>query len=186
MPLDSDLRLNAELFAPEAVPADVAAFDKHLLELGKQCAPWYEVGAQKYREMRSSGQTLFPQPLHLSEGENSTIPSRERGRDIPVRVMKPQAPNNSEPKDVVLYIHGGGFVLQSEDGQDPLLKELADGANMTIFAVGYRLAPEHPYPQGPEDCYDAADWLVKNAKSSFGGEFKFICGEVSKIYVLET
>ena len=179
MPLQSDLTLNAHLFSSEAIPPDVVAFDKHLIDLGKQCPPWYEVGAQKYRDMRVSGQTPFPQPLHLEQGENITIPSRESGREIPIRIMKPQGSSDTKPHAVVLYIHGGGFVLQSEGGQDPLLKELADGTNVVVFAVGYRLAPEHPYPQGPEDCYDAVDWLVKNAESTFGNELKFIAGEVS-------
>ena len=178
MPLQSDLKLDGHLFDPEAVPSDVAAFDNQLIQLGQKCPPWYEVGAQKYRDMRTSGQTPFPQPLHLDRGRKMTIPSRERGRDIPVRIMQPQG-NEYPVKNLLLYIHGGGFVLQSEDGQDPLLRDLADGANLLIFAVGYRLAPEHPYPAGPEDCYDAVDWLVKHAKDEFGTSLEFIAGEVS-------
>ena len=178
MPLQSDLKLNAHLFDPEAVPPDVAAFDEQLIELGQKCPPWYDVGAQKYREMRTSGQTPFPQPLHLERGSKTTIPSREVGREIPVRIMKPQG-DETKVNGLLLYIHGGGFVLQSEDGQDPLLSDLADGANVLVFAVGYRLAPEHPYPAGPEDCYDAVDWLVRHAKAVFGSELEFIAGEVS-------
>lgn len=180
MPLKSDMTLDAHLFDPKAIPSDVVAFDQKLMELGQKCSPWYEVGAQKYREMRSGGDTPFPKPLHLDEGINELIPSREPGRNIPVRIMRPQG-HDKPVKGVLFYIHGGGFVLQSESGQDPLLKDLADGGNVVVFAVGYRLAPEHPYPAGPEDCYDAVDWLMKNCKAKFDSELKFVCGEVSPV-----
>jgi len=62
--------------------------------------------------------------------------------------------------------------------QDLMLKSIADGANVAVISVGYRLAPENPYPRGPEDCFDAAEWLVENAKASFGAELKFMGGEV--------
>ena len=47
-----------------------------------------------------------------------------------------------------------------------------------MISIGYRLAPEHPYPQGPEDCFDAAEWLVDRAEAEFGAPLKFIGGEV--------
>lgn len=62
---------------------------------------------------------------------------------------------------------------------DPLLKFIADAANLATISIGYRLAPEHPYPQGPEDCYDAAMWLVDHAEAEFGAPLKFIGGEAS-------
>lgn len=62
--------------------------------------------------------------------------------------------------------------------QDTYLKYMADHYELTVFSVGYRLAPEHPWPAGGEDCYDAAEWLVKNGASVFGGELMFTGGEV--------
>lgn len=100
-----------------------------------------------------------------------------------------------------MHIHGGGWVLGDEIGyfihqtgsfllilqltgmvpysQDALLKYYADTANLVSISVGYRLAPEHPFPAGPEDCYDAVEWLVDNAEKEFGAPLKFISGEVS-------
>ena len=63
--------------------------------------------------------------------------------------------------------------------QDPLLKRIADGSNVAVISIGYRLAPENPYPKGPEDCFDAAEWLVDNAHAKFGAELHFLGGEVS-------
>lgn len=67
------------------------------------------------------------------------------------------------------------------NSQDPLLKFLSDRGQVTVISVGYRLAPEHPFPDGPNDCYDVAEWLVDNAKSEFGSDLSFVGGEVSKL-----
>ena len=64
--------------------------------------------------------------------------------------------------------------------QDSLLKAIADGSDLVVISVGYRLAPENPYPRPLHDCLDVAEWLVDNAKSLFGAELKFIGGEVSR------
>jgi hypothetical protein len=62
--------------------------------------------------------------------------------------------------------------------QDPYLKYMADHFEVTVVSIGYRLAPEDPWPAGAEDCYDAAEWLVKNGPEVFGGELMFTGGEV--------
>jgi len=66
-----------------------------------------------------------------------------------------------------------------DSSQDYYLKFMADNADMVVISVGYRLAPEHPFPQGPEDCYDVAEYLVQNGKSQYGGDLAFMGGEVS-------
>lgn len=55
---------------------------------------------------------------------------------------------------------------------------MADHFELTVVSIGYRLAPEDPWPAGAEDCYDAAEWLVKNGPKVFGGELLFTGGEV--------
>lgn len=59
-----------------------------------------------------------------------------------------------------------------------MLKWYADHTNLAVISVGYRLAPEDPFPAGPEDCYDAADYLIANGKKQYGGELMFMGGEV--------
>lgn len=61
--------------------------------------------------MRWNGETPLPKPVVLESGVNFTIPSREKGRDIPCRMFKPE---NGEVKGIYMHIHGGGWVLQSE------------------------------------------------------------------------
>ena len=75
----------------------------------------------------------------------------------------------------MLYVFTCKLTLNSQDGH---LKRMAEGANLAAISVGYRLAPEHSFPQGPEDCYDAAEWLVDNSQTKFGAPLKFAGGEV--------
>jgi acetyl esterase len=60
----------------------------------------------------------------------------------------------------VLFIHGGGWTVGGVDALDYLCTNLCDGLNAVVTAVGYRLAPEHPFPAGLEDCEDAFDILA--------------------------
>ena len=71
-----------------------------------------KVGAAKYREMRAKGETVLPPTVVLDRGKPFSIPSREKGRDIPCRVMSPQ--DGKKAKAVFIYIHGGGWVLSDE------------------------------------------------------------------------
>jgi acetyl esterase len=59
----------------------------------------------------------------------------------------------------LLYLHGGGWVIGSPDTHDRLTRELAAAIGVRVVSPAYRLAPEHPYPQGLDDCVDAARWL---------------------------
>ncbi len=78
---------------------------------------------------------------------------------VPVRLFIPEG----QVHGAYLHIHGGGWVLGSEKGQDPMLRGIAAGAGVAVVSVGYRLAPEHPYPAGLDDCMAAASWLEANA-----------------------
>jgi len=71
-----------------------------------------EVGAAKYREMGAAGQTAFPPSIVLDRGEVFSIPSREKGREIPYRMMRPK--NGKDARAIFMYIHGGGWVLSTE------------------------------------------------------------------------
>lgn len=64
--------------------------------------------------------------------------------------------------------------MQSHEYQDVSLQYLADHLEMVILSVGYRLAPEHPYPAGNEDCFDIGEWLVDNAEKEYGAPLKFV------------
>jgi acetyl esterase len=68
-------------------------------------------------------------------------------------------------------------VLGAANQQDPMLEHIADTTGLAVVSVEYRLAPEHPYPAGPDDCEAAAAWLVKHAPTEFGSDVLTIGGE---------
>ncbi|MFF1593343.1 alpha/beta hydrolase [Streptomyces sp. NPDC058286] len=78
---------------------------------------------------------------------------------------------------VYLHIHGGGWAFGSADGQDERLWQLAEQARLAVVSVEYRLAPEHPFPAGADDCEAAARWLVEHASAEFGTGRLLIGGE---------
>ncbi|KAI9713397.1 MAG: hypothetical protein M1828_001431 [Chrysothrix sp. TS-e1954] len=174
MALQSDLKIVTAKFDRSAEDEKTKAFNENLIKVLEQAPPWWEVGAERYREMRARGETPLPKFTVLETGKNGSIPSREKGRDILTRIFEPEA---AASKGVYMHIHGGGFVLQRHNTQDLLLKAISDAANLTVVSVDYRLGPENIFPAGPEDCFDAAEWLVDNAKQVYGNELLFIGGE---------
>jgi len=87
---------------------------------------------------------------------------------ITVQIYTPAKRNYSAP--VIMYIHGGGFVIGSVEHVDRTVRLFARDTGAIIVSVEYRLAPEHPYPAGLEDCKAAFDWLVTHANDVFGAD----------------
>lgn len=67
------------------------------------------------------------------------------------------------PGDVVVFFHGGGFVIGDLDSHAPLCADLSRMLNLPVVSVDYRLAPEHPFPAGPDDTIAAARWLAAHS-----------------------
>jgi acetyl esterase/lipase len=98
------------------------------------------------------------------------------GLQVPVRILEPPG---GEPRGVLLDIHGGGFFMGRAARGDARNRRLSDGLEVAVVSVEYRLAPEHPYPAGPDDCEAAALWLVENAAGRFGTSRLAIAGASS-------
>ena len=105
-------------------------------------------------------------PVRLPQGQDRAA------NGVPVRVFTPDHIDG-----VYLHIHGGGWAFGSADGQDEKLWRLAVEARLAVMSVNYRLAPEHPFPAGPDDCEAAARWLVDHAEAEFGTGRLLIGGE---------
>jgi len=88
---------------------------------------------------------------------------------IPARLYVPEG---SAPRPVLVYYHGGGFVIGSLDGWDPVMRSLANASGCAVVSVDYRLAPEHPFPAAVDDAYAALEWVAANAAGTFGGDPK--------------
>ena len=77
--------------------------------------------------------------------------------------------NDEEAMPVILYFHGGGFIMGSIEDHDPLCGKLADECGAVVVAPEYRLAPEHPFPACIEDAVSTAEWALEHA-GEFGGD----------------
>ncbi len=84
------------------------------------------------------------------------------GGRIGVRLYFPDAP---APHPIVMFIHGGGWALGSVALSDTLCRALCRSSGMLVASVGYRLAPEHPFPDGLNDAYAVLEWLHANANA---------------------
>lgn len=83
------------------------------------------------------------------------------GRSLPARLYVPEgAPS---PAPLVVFYHGGGWVIGTLETHDATCRALARASGAAVLSVGYRLAPEHPYPAPVDDCYDALVWAATHA-----------------------
>jgi acetyl esterase len=118
---------------------------------------WATIGVEGVREMAAQGAPP-PVPIEIAGVEGLRVPSPEGGIDA--RLYRPSA----EPRlPTIMFLHGGGWVMGTLDQYDSLCRFLARESKCAVFAVDYRLAPEHPYPAATEDCFAALEWLGANA-----------------------
>jgi acetyl esterase/lipase len=150
------------LFADAAIDVETAKLNSDMFQMLTGQPEWWIVGAAAMRAARRRGEGPFPAPVMSNRARTLTITGKD-GNEIPLRVIAPP-----QPRGIYLHLHGGGWVLGGADMQDPMLERIADNTGQAVVAVEYRLAPEHPYPAGPDDCEAAAAWLVQNGKKEFG------------------
>ena len=98
--------------------------------------------------------------IAVASVENRKIPGP--AGEIPVRIYRPEG---AGLKPVLVYFHGGGWVIGSLDSYDATCRELCVGAGCVVVSIDYRLAPEQRYPAAVDDCYASARWVAANAAS---------------------
>lgn len=121
-------------------------------------------------------EAVLPQPLHTLgvDGVRAFTAPAPPPRTTPMATVhehrvenrftvREYRPTDEATLPTILYFHGGGFMVGSLDGVDELCRRMAAGSGCAVFSVGYRLAPEHPYPAAVDDARSAYDWLVANA-----------------------
>ena len=104
-------------------------------------------------------------PIAMAKVEDRKIPMRD-GTEITIRIYHP---NTTEGLPIVVFFHGGGFVLRDIDSHDKACRRLAKTSNVIVVSVGYRLAPEFKFPIPIQDAYDARLWVAENA-TTLGGD----------------
>lgn len=83
--------------------------------------------------------------------------------DVPVRVYRPKGPVPERGHAAILYLHGGGFVMGNVQAEHLSAAQITNEVGAVVVSVEYRLAPEHPFPAAPDDCYHALCWLHEHA-----------------------
>jgi len=122
------------------------------LDFEKMSAP----DARKMMEAAAAATRVAGEPV--AKVEDRTIPGPEG--QIPVRIY---APEGKGPFPVLVFYHGGGWVLGNLDGHDPLCRKITNAVGCKVVSVDYRLAPEAKFPAAAEDCYAATLWVSENA-----------------------
>jgi acetyl esterase len=111
-----------------------------------------------YRERRHATQ---PPPPKI--GEVKDITASGPNGPIPMRLYRPLDQPGGAMLPVLVYFHGGGFVIGDLDTHDTLCRELSNQARCAVVAVDYRLAPEHRFPAALTDCIAAVRWIRDGA-----------------------
>src|SRR3954453_23752319 len=129
----------------EAVLAMMAALDEVPLD---QCTP------EQAREIRARRLRPATEPIHQTTDVDAD--------GVPARLYRP---NDRDDLGLLVFFHGGGWVLGNLESHDNLCRILANSSGCCVLSVGYRLAPEHPYPAALDDAVTATRWAHTNAAS---------------------
>lgn len=119
--------------------------------------PIHELSAPEARMVSAGMAELYPDGPDMAEVRELQIPASDGGK-IKARLLKPSA----NPRGVLVYYHGGGWVLSDIETYDTLGRQLAAKSNCSVLMVDYRKAPEHPYPAASNDAWDALQWAAQN------------------------
>lgn len=161
-----------DIFAPEAIDPETRTINDQIAEATRNSPPRWEIPLEVERKATSQGAGILPLAERLESAVTRNI-SGPAG-EIPIRIL---TPSGGPIHGVYLHFHGGGFCLGSADGQDPMLYSIANNARVVAISVGYRLAPEHPYPAGLDDAEAATWWVANHAAQEFGVERVVVGGE---------
>jgi acetyl esterase len=128
-----------------------------------------------YPEMRERFEATAPMMWDPAANPMGAIDDRVLagpGGDLPVRIYTPDADatgTGAGLQPVLVYFHGGGFTIGSIATADPMCRFLARAAGCLVVSVGFRTAPEDPFPAAVDDCLAALRWVGEHA-ASFGGD----------------
>ena len=125
--------------------------------LPPKSGPMSDLSPEQIRSAPSPTAAYNPDPAPVAV-EEVEVPSRD-GSQIRVRMYRKDENSIAAP---LIFIHGGCWVFCTLDSHDTLCRQLCMDSDLTVFSVDYRLAPEHKFPTGVQDCYDAAKWISKN------------------------
>jgi len=135
------------------IRSDVRQFLDYLESLNRPKG--YEIGADGARKMMIASRHAFEAPAR------TIAVTTDVAGPVPLRLY--DAREDREPGPVILFMHGGGWVLGDLDTHEPFCTELAIELDLPVVAVDYRLAPEHPFPAAFDDAIAATRWVASGS-----------------------
>jgi len=111
----------------------------------------------KVRQVMAGQRALAPTATNVVT-ERLLVPGPDG--EVPVILYRR---SSAAPQAVLLWIHGGGYILGT--AEDDRARVIAESMDCVVMSVDYRLAPEHPFPAGPEDCHAVLTWMLANAEA---------------------
>ena len=150
MPVDPQVQAFLEAQAQAAIANQVPPITEQTVEMAR-------AGYLAVAEMLGQGPDV--------DTEDSAVPGP--AGDIPVRIYRPKGAGPGLP--ILVYYHGGGWVIGDLDTHDYAARELCAGAGCLVVAVDYRLAPEAQFPAAVDDSWAALQWVADNA-AALGGD----------------
>ncbi|KAM5472505.1 hypothetical protein MauCBS54593_003097 [Microsporum audouinii] len=170
MPTQSDLTIDAAKFHPSNVTEEGKKVNEFIETVTKNGPKWHEVGVEKYRQMRETGET----PLPVQSISQMLLTQLCHQETLAVIFLYACLSRKMVFQARVFF-----SIFTEEGSSDTPLKMYANKCQLTAISVGYRLAPEDPYPAGINDCIDAAEYLVDHAERDYGAKLTLMGGESS-------
>src|SRR2546426_5082395 len=126
--------------------------------------PVHAQSVEEARQAMAMMAVMAGEPEPVGKVEDRDIAGPEG--TIPVRIYTPEGKG---PFPVLVFFHGGGWVIGNIESHDAICRSLTNLAGCITVSVDYRLAPEHKFPAAPEDCYAATQWVAALA-ATFNGD----------------
>jgi acetyl esterase len=147
---------------PVTLDPDASAVYKAFQEAGRP--PYETVTPAEARELYLKGRFVTnPAPPELENVQPLAIPSPHGS--IPARIYTPKTLRKADGlAPVLVFFHGGGWVIGNLDSHDVVCRKLADEGQLMVISVDYRLAPEHKFPAAVDDAIEATKWIAGNAE----------------------
>ena len=135
----------------------------------------HTVSAAEAREIfEATAPALDVRPEDVFRSEDRWIDGAEG--EIPIRAYTPRQPAPGEILPILVFYHGGGFVIGSLDSYDNLSRAIANRADCIVVSVDYRLAPEHKFPAAVDDALEAYQWVSDHARELDGDARRMAIG----------
>jgi acetyl esterase len=126
--------------------------------------PLYTLSPEQARAVLSGLQASIPVKKLPADIEDRTVPGGPDDTDISIQIVRPPGGSN-ETLPVVMYLHGGGWVLGGFDTHERLVRELAKSVHAAFVFVNYTPSPEAKYPVSLEQAYAATKWVAQNGQT---------------------